>query len=43
MFAALITLAGIALALYFTIDWGLRRALPWQNETLPSEFTEQSG
>ena len=39
MFAALITLSGIALALYFTIDWGLRRILPWQNEMLPSEGT----
>ena len=41
MFAALITLSGIALALYFTIDWGLRRILPWQNEILPSEGSEE--
>ena len=40
MFAALITLAAIALVLYFAIDWGLRRALPWQSETLPSDVAE---
>ena len=30
MFAALLTLSLFAVALYFTIDAGLRRALPWQ-------------
>lgn len=30
MFAALFVLALIAVALYFAVDWGLRRALPWQ-------------
>jgi len=32
MFAALLTLALIALALYFAVDAGLRRALPWVPE-----------
>ncbi|GIK96552.1 MAG: ABC transporter permease [Alphaproteobacteria bacterium] len=34
MFAALVTLAAIGVALYFTVDAGLRRLLPWQPETL---------
>ena len=29
MFAALATLAAMAVALYFAVDWALRRALPW--------------
>ncbi len=33
MFAALITITALALALYFGIDWALKRALPWQPET----------
>ena len=33
MFAALATLAVLALALYFAVDWGLRKALPWQPES----------
>lgn len=34
MFAALVVLAVIAVSLYFTIDWLVRRATPWQAETL---------
>lgn len=34
MFAALVTLAAIAVALYFTVDAMLRRLVPWQPETL---------
>ena len=33
MFAALLTLSLFAVALYFTIDAGLRRALRWQADT----------
>ncbi len=40
MFAALITLALFAVALYFTVDAALRRALPWQVETNPSDDKE---
>jgi putative hydroxymethylpyrimidine transport system permease protein len=29
MFAALFCLAVMALALYFLLDWSLRRAIPW--------------
>ncbi len=39
MFAALLTLAAMAVALYFLIDFAVRRAVPWQRETttaLPS-------
>jgi putative hydroxymethylpyrimidine transport system permease protein len=36
MFAALLTLAIFAVALYFFTDGLLRRALPWQPETLTS-------
>lgn len=35
MFAALLTLGAMAVALYFAVDAALRRALPWQPETLP--------
>ena len=38
VFAALFTLAIMAVTLYFAIDWGLRRALPWQPESDPSEI-----
>ncbi len=34
MFAALLVLAVLAVALYFLVDGGLRRALPWQQVTL---------
>jgi len=34
MFAALATLAFFALALYFAVDWILRRTITWQSETL---------
>lgn len=37
MFAALLTLALLAVALYFAIDGVLRRLLPWQADTLPAE------
>ncbi len=37
MFAALLTLALMAVALYFAIDILLRRLLPWQADTLPDE------
>ncbi len=37
MFAALLTLAAFAVLLYFGLDAALRRALPWQAETLPEE------
>lgn len=37
MFAALTTLAVIAVALYFTVDSALRRLVPWQPETLFAE------
>ncbi len=36
MFAALATLAAMAVILFALIDFGLRRALPWQPETAPS-------
>jgi len=36
MFAALLVLAVMAVSLYYGIDWGLRRALPWQPETDPA-------
>ncbi len=35
MFAALATLGVLAVALYFAIDAGLRRALPWQPDSQP--------
>ncbi len=36
MFAALVVLAVFAVALYFTVDFALRRLISWQAETLPS-------
>lgn len=36
MFAALFTLAAIAVALYFAVDAVIRRCLPWQPETSPT-------
>ena len=35
MFAALFTLAVLAVALYFTVDVALRRALPWLPDSVP--------
>ena len=35
MFAALVTLAVLAVTLYFTMDAVLRRVLPWQPDTIP--------
>lgn len=44
MFAALFVLAAFGVALYFAIDGALRRALPWQAETLPAgEQEERNG
>ena len=37
MFASLIVLAVFAVALYFTVDFMLRRLIAWQAETLPSQ------
>jgi putative hydroxymethylpyrimidine transport system permease protein len=37
MFAALLTLTVFAVALYFSVDALLRRALPWQPDILPAE------
>jgi putative hydroxymethylpyrimidine transport system permease protein len=37
MFAALATLAFLSLALYFSVDGLLRRVLPWQPESSPTE------
>ena len=37
LFAALFTLALFAVLLYFTVDAGLRRLLPWQTETRPGD------
>ena len=37
MFAALLTLAVMAVTLYFGVDRILRAALPWQPETLPGD------
>ena len=34
MFAALFVLTLGAVALYFTLDWALKRLIPWQPETL---------
>ena len=41
MFAALFCLAVMALALYFLLDWALRRAIPWQPDTLLSSSASQ--
>jgi len=35
MFAALLTLAAFAVALYLAVDAALRRLVPWQSESLP--------
>jgi putative hydroxymethylpyrimidine transport system permease protein len=37
MFAALLTLAVMAVALYFTVDVALRRALPWLPDSVPDD------
>lgn len=37
MFAALVTLAVMAVALYFAVDAALRRSLPWQPDTSPTD------
>ncbi|MBL6953871.1 MAG: ABC transporter permease [Alphaproteobacteria bacterium] len=37
LFAALFVLAAMAVAIYFTLDWLLRRLLPWQSDTLANE------
>lgn len=35
MFAALVTLAVLAVTLFYLVDYGLRRALPWQPDSSP--------
>ncbi|MEE8171349.1 MAG: ABC transporter permease [Alphaproteobacteria bacterium] len=40
MFAALLTLAFFAVSIYFIVDNGLRRALPWQPDKLPAQQEE---
>ena len=37
MFAALLTLVLMAVALYFAVDFTLRRLLRWQPDTAPAE------
>jgi putative hydroxymethylpyrimidine transport system permease protein len=37
MFAALFTLILLALALYYAVDAGLRRALAWQPDSNPAD------
>ena len=37
MFAALLTLVIMAVALYFAVDWALRRILYWQPDTAPAD------
>ena len=37
LFAALFVLAGMAVALFFSLDWLLRRLLPWQPDSLPND------
>lgn len=39
LFAALLTLSVIGVTLFFTVDRGLRVAMPWQADTLPDERT----
>ena len=40
MFAALLVLSLFALVIYFTVDFLLRRALPWQPDTAPTDAEE---
>ena len=37
LFAALFVLAVMAVTIYFSLDWLLRRLLPWQPDSLPNE------
>ncbi|MBT4489622.1 MAG: ABC transporter permease [Rhodospirillaceae bacterium] len=37
LFAALFVLAAMAVTLFFSLDWLLRRLLPWQPDSLPTE------
>ncbi|SVD13537.1 uncharacterized protein METZ01_LOCUS366391, partial [marine metagenome] len=37
LFAALFVLAGMAVALFFSLDWLLRHLLPWQPDSLPND------
>lgn len=41
MFAALFCLAVMALTLYFLLDWALRRAIPWQPDSLLSATSSE--
>ncbi|MBT6116369.1 MAG: ABC transporter permease, partial [Rhodospirillaceae bacterium] len=42
MFAALFTLAVMAVALYYAVDAGLRRLVSWQAETDPTNDTHEA-
>ena len=37
MFAALLTLAAIAVCLYYAVDWAVGRAMRWQRESNPTD------
>ncbi len=37
LFAALFVLAAMAVTIFFTMDWLLRRLLPWQPDSLPND------
>ncbi|MFP6748774.1 MAG: ABC transporter permease [Alphaproteobacteria bacterium] len=37
LFAALFVLAAMAVTIFFSVDWLLRRLLPWQPDTLPNK------
>jgi putative hydroxymethylpyrimidine transport system permease protein len=37
LFAALFVLAVMAVTIFFSLDWLLRRLLPWQPDSLPNE------
>jgi putative hydroxymethylpyrimidine transport system permease protein len=37
LFAALFVLAAMAVTIFFTMDWFLRRLLPWQPDSLPND------
>jgi putative hydroxymethylpyrimidine transport system permease protein len=41
MFAALFCLAVMALALYFLLDWALRRAIPWLPDSALTSLPSQ--
>ena len=43
MFAALTVLAVLAIALYFTVDWLLRRAMPWTADSVTENYKYGQG